>query len=288
MECSGAELHTIELSLRDRNHEISHEDRFTPGNTNYLQLSTTDEMWHKENLLNIAISRLPADWQYVAWVDADVIFARPDWVQETIQQLQHYHVVQMFSHALDLGPNHEPLSEFSKGFMYSYQNGDKLPLVKSKSDGYYTPGAHYWHPGYAWAARRSAITATGGLGDIGILGSGDFHMAAALIGKVEYTIRRDYNPTYLDYWKEWEENAIKGINLNVGHVPGSLFHYFHGKKANRRYNDRNTILVENDFNYLKDVIKDNQGLWKFKGNKPALRDQIRKYFSQRNEDSIDV
>src|SRR6202035_3379899 len=49
-----------------------------------------------------------AEAKYVAWIDADVKFNRPDWAQETMQLLQHYDVLQMFSHAQDVGPDYEP------------------------------------------------------------------------------------------------------------------------------------------------------------------------------------
>lgn len=49
-----------------------------------------DELWHKENLINIGIASPPADWQYVAWIDADVSFSNPCWAVETVQQLHHH------------------------------------------------------------------------------------------------------------------------------------------------------------------------------------------------------
>lgn len=70
----------------------------------HLLLQTDDELWHKENMLNLGISRLPDNWEYVAWVDADITFLRPDWVGETVEALQHYPVVQMFETAADTGP----------------------------------------------------------------------------------------------------------------------------------------------------------------------------------------
>ena len=73
----------------------------TPGTSSPLDARG----WHKENLVNLGIARLPRDSRYVAWVDADLTFARHDWVQETIQQLQHYPIVQMFAEAHDLGPD---------------------------------------------------------------------------------------------------------------------------------------------------------------------------------------
>lgn len=62
-----------------------------------LQLRTSHEIWLKENSLNLGFARLPPDWKYAAWIDADVTFARPDWACETVHQLQHNPVVQMWS-----------------------------------------------------------------------------------------------------------------------------------------------------------------------------------------------
>ena len=182
---SGAILHTVELALRDRHFEVT-----TPG-SNTVQVRSPDQIWHKENLINIGIRSLPADWEYVAWIDADVTFARPDWVYETLHQLQTYQIVQMFSHAQDVGPNGEPIQQFN-GFCYSYRQGAQFPRIVNSQRGKYAAGGHQWHPGYAWAARRSALSNLGLLGDIGILGSGDHHMACALIGRVDESDRKSH------------------------------------------------------------------------------------------------
>jgi len=108
---AGAELITVEAAFGDRAFEVT-----DPANRNHIQVRTNHEVWHKENLINLGVARLPADWKYVAWIDADVQFARPDIVEETIHQLQHFSVVQMFSHSTDLGPRHQPLGS-AQGFI---------------------------------------------------------------------------------------------------------------------------------------------------------------------------
>src|SRR5271166_5960967 len=84
---SGAQLLTIEAVLGRRLHTVTE-----PDNPWHIQLQTEHELWHKENMLNIAISRLPADWRYVAWLDADIEFVRKNWVDETLHQLQHFDI----------------------------------------------------------------------------------------------------------------------------------------------------------------------------------------------------
>ena len=278
---SGAILTTVELALRDRHFEVT-----TPG-PRTVQVRSPDQLWHKENLINIGIRALPADWEYVAWIDADVTFSRPDWVYETLHQLQSYKVVQLFSHAQDLGPNGEPIQQF-QSFCYSHRMGFPFPRIVNSKRGKYTAGGHQWHPGYAWAARRSALSDVGLLGDIGILGSGDHHMACAFIDRVRQSIHGDMSYPYSRYWQRWQQRAIESVRLDIGYVPGLLLHYWHGAKRDRKYVDRWQILTRNKFDPTEDIIRDAQGLWQLAGNKPQLRDDIRDYFNQRNEDGIDV
>ena len=119
VEDSGARLWTVETAFGDRPHEITASDH-----SQHIQLRTSTELWHKENMINIGISRLPANWEYVAWIDADVTFARPDWALETLHQLQHYKVVQMFSDCMDLSPDYrivpDRAGEHLPGMMHQY------------------------------------------------------------------------------------------------------------------------------------------------------------------------
>jgi hypothetical protein len=267
---SGARLTTVEIAYANREFEIT-----SASNPRHVQLRSPYELWHKENMLNIGINRLPSDWEYVAWIDADLMFARPDWVQETIQQLQHYAVIQMFATCMDLDPNYNPFFTH-KGFVYSYQN--KL----AGGDAY-----EFWHPGYAWAARREAIDGMGGLIDWAILGAADHHMATALIGNVLKSCHGGMSSGYRDSLLRWQAEADKHIRRNIGYMEGVILHYWHGKKRDRNYIGRWEVLVKNGFDPRYDIKKDWQGLWQLTDRSIALRDGIRTYFRQRNEDSID-
>jgi len=287
VENAGGILYTIELALRDRAFEVTE-----PDNPHHIQLRTTSEIWSKELLLNLAIQRLPADWEYVATIDADIEFARPDWVNETLHQLQSYKIVQMFSYATDLNPDFEPLNT-QTGFVFDWMHGHKQPTrvnTKKQEQGHwnypYGSGGAAFHSGYSWAYRRSALADLGGLGDVAILGSGDHHQATALIGKVQESIHGGMHQTFKDYWQEWQNRCDLHIKQNIGYTPGLVLHYFHGPKRNRRYNSRWKILVDEQFNYQLDLKKDVQGLYTLTDRNVILRDKIRAYFKSRNEDDI--
>lgn len=290
MRAAGVTHHTVELSFGSRPCEVTQPETIT-----HTQVQSFEELWHKEAMINIGIASLPAGWEYVAWIDADVSFSHPSWAVETLHQLQHHMFVQCFSHAIDLGPNCEPLHT-NAGFAFMYhKNGCRPPQGRGYTPyyGYGNPAGRgvFWHPGFAWAARREAIDHVGGLIDYAVLGSADHHMAMALIGEAGRTLNKGLARPYREQVLDWQGRAERHIQRDVGYVAGAIMHHWHGKKADRRYVDRWQILVENQFNPATDLKRDWQGLWQLRVENPRqvrLRDAIRAYFRQRNEDSIDV
>jgi hypothetical protein len=275
---AGAILYTVEAAYGDREFEVT-----DAANPRHIRLRTHHELWHKENLINVGVARLPADWKYVAWIDADVHFARPDIVEETVHQLQHFGVVQMFSHATDLGPRHQPLGSFD-GFVARYMRASRRPSAELDSYG-------VWHPGYAWAARRDAWDHLGGLIDWGVVGSGDRYMACGLIGAMAQALSPDVRracPTYADWCDAWQDRAETYVKRNIGLVEGLLLHHFHGSKQHRGYMKRDEIIWRNAFDPSRDIKRDWQGVWQLTDQKIALRDQLRAYFRSRDEDGTQV
>ena len=136
----------------------------------HLTFETDSPIWLKENLINMAIQRLPKDWKCVAWVDADIAFLNQNWVEDTITELKSYDIVQMFQTCVNLGSKNEAL-KIDKSFGYMHR-GSGTPYVTSDRYG-------FWHPGYAWGCTRKAWLQMGGLIDWAILGSGDRHMSLA-------------------------------------------------------------------------------------------------------------
>jgi hypothetical protein len=280
VERAGANLLVVELALGDRPFEVT-----DPSNPHHVQLRTWDEIWHKENMINLGIQRLPDDWEYVAWIDADIEFMRQDWAEEIVHQLQHYQVIQLFQNAVDLGPQGEVLKTYD-GFMWSWVTHQPMPYSKhSYTNGYYP----HWHPGYAWAARREAVDYLGGLIDWAILGAADHHMACALIGKVtDYAAPKKISAPYKKHLIMWQDRALKHIRKDVGYMPGTIFHHWHGKKADRKYIQRWDILLRHNYDPEYDLKRDWQGVLTFTDQGERMRNDIREYFRQRNEDSIDL
>lgn len=270
-----ARLHVCEMAFGRRPFEIPEAE---------LKVRSYDEIWHKENMINLMIQRLPPSWKYVAWIDADVEFTRKDWVVETMQQLQHYYIVQMFQQAIDIGPEGEALKTH-RGFVYSYLTGQPFP--EKQSNGYSYP---HWHPGFAWAARREAIDYLGGLYDVSVLGSGDHLMAWSLIGQNK--LPREMTDAYRKSLQDWQDRAERLISRDIGFVPGTLLNFWHGRKALRKYQSRWKVLEQYKFDPFLDLKRDYQGLYQLDvDGTPRMngfRDALRAYFRGRLEDSIDL
>jgi hypothetical protein len=271
---AGVNLIVVETAFGERPFEVT-----TWANPNHLQLRTYDELWIKERMVNLALAKLPLDAEYVAWIDADISFVSKTWVQDTIDQLQHHMFVQLFVNAIDLGPDNQVIQHHT-GFAYQFRQG------RPRGAGY-----TFWHPGFAWAARREALDATGGLIDKAILGAGDHHMALAMIHQVMDSIPGDMSPAYLRHLRLWEDRCKKYIKKDLGFVDGTVLHHYHGKKKDRKYVERWSILRDFAYNPDTDIKPDSQGLWQLvveDDRQIGLCDGLRAYFRQRNEDSTDL
>ena len=265
---AGVTRWVVEATFGDRPARVA-----DPGNPHHIVLRCDSEVWLKEAMINAAAARIPADAKYLMWMDGDIEFLRPDWASETIEALQHYRVVQPFSHAVDLGPDNEVI-ENHHGFAFEYERG-------TRPDQRY---ARFMHPGFAWAFRRKAWDDVGGMIDKAICGAGDHHMATALIGLGELSVHGGAHPNYLKMVTDWQRLAETRIQRDIGHVPGTILHHFHGWKADRRYQSRWSIVVDNQYDPETDLVRDSQGMLHLNPRRTRLRDDLRRYFRQRMED----
>lgn len=282
MKESGVALHTIELATGDQGFAVTQA-----GHPRHIQVRTTHEIWYRENLLNVAISRLPAGWEYVAWVDADIAFARPDWIEATVAELRRHAFVQMFSHVVDLGPKLEPTS-FFEGFVYAHLDDARRHTAAAAGSTEPIPRRPMGQPGFAWAARREALEAVGGILDWSILGANDYFMGLALVGRVTEQSTRMPGSSYAASLLRYQEKAETHVRRDLGYVDGTLLHYWHGRRRDRGYDTRWRILADHLFDPEVDLKKDAAGLYELTADKPGLRDAIRAYFRARNEDGVEV
>lgn len=282
---SGVKLTVVECAFGDRPFELEDDD----PRVTHVGVRSRTLAWNKENLLNIALTRLPLDANYVAWIDADITFRNHKWAAETVHALQQYPVVQPWSHALDLGPRGEPM--FQKGTHVQTSFCKVWRELGSIDDWWKARGGDaptdysYPHPGYAWAARRDVLERLGGLIEASGLGAGDHQMAMGMIGHMEKAVHSQTNPVYQHVIRSWGERAFSVVQGMLGYVEGTIEHHFHGSKPNRKYQERWQTLIEHDFNPITDTRKNLCGVMELAGNKPAMARAFDSYFRQRDEDA---
>ena len=239
----------------------------------HVRFRTDSRVWLKENLVNLAVAKLPRDWEFMAWIDADIEFLNRNWVQETIDKLQSADVVQLFRSVVNLGPTGETI-KVDKGFAYMAK-GSGTPWTSTDKYG-------FWHPGYAWACTRRAFRRMGGLIEWAILGSGDRHMAMALDGHVMQSAPGNIHANYKTMLQEFECNC-RGLKLDW--VDGTIVHHWHGSFADRRYKERWEILTRNNFDPFEDIGVTDTGLVQLSKTGRRFTRYLDEYFAGRREDA---
>jgi hypothetical protein len=274
---SGVKLHVIECQPGDRPFvgDLPH--------VNHIGVRARTMAWSKECLLNIAISRVP-EAQKIVWSDTDVFFRRPGWANEVSAALDIYEIGQPWDVAYDLGPHDEHM-ELHKSFASLFHAGQ--PVVPGGDKFWKFNGGpyDYAHTGYCWFANRRALDWTGGLFDLGGMGSGDHHMALALVDEVRKSVPGGTSPTYLAHLLRWQDRAARHINRNIGFVHNTIEHRFHGSKASRGYLSRWDMFVRHGFDPDTDLKRNTFGVLEWAGNKPELIREFDLYLRSRNEDA---
>jgi hypothetical protein len=245
----------------------------------HIKVPVRDALWVKENLINIGFQQLPPTWEYGAWVDRDIVFCNPHWVDETIEQLQRCDMVQPWKECCYLNDlyEHDPL-EFGewqvakKELAYSFCS---IEVAKRKDPS--APPAGFSHPGQAWAIRRDFFEKIGGLYDLSILGNGDGIVMYGILGRIDHPAIQLLGKTAVAF-------ARLLSDCRIGYSSGLILHYFHGPLAKRGYMSRLDIYRKHKFDPITFLYRDENNVLCLteKGSVMAL--EARNYFSSREED----
>lgn len=230
----------------------------------------TQVLWQKERLLNHSINQLPASVQNIAWLDCDITFLNPNWIEQTEALLDQYPLVQPFTNCHWLNRNQE-IEISRKSVAYA--------------KGYARIGTGKVHPGFAWAARRELLQQWGGLFDSDITGSNDSIMASAVCHE-HLRGHHDNAPDALrKRIAQWGSRVQKYLQKgNLAAVSGDVLHHYHGSIANRNYWKRFLLLKKHRFNPESDIRIAANGAWEWASPKFPLHQSVHNYFAARRED----
>ena len=266
-------LYVVELAYNNQDYHITEID-----NDKHLRLRSFDNyIWHKENLINIAINKLlPENWKAVAWVDADIEFDSASWAMDTLKILNGCKdIVQLFSHNVFMDAKGDTdLLLTGLGFQYIKKTSRSNRIKDINS---------YWHPGFAWACTRKFYEKMNGLYEYAITGDGDMQMASCFLSNYAAALPSNASIEYKKTLKEFEDRVS---GCRIGYVPGIIRHHYHGTINSRKYDLREYILTKYDYSPVSYLTKNKDGLLVSTDKFPnELKESILTHFRSKNEDS---
>lgn len=244
--------------------ELSYTGEFVFDDTIHLVGDPVrNRCWQKEALLNVALSHSTA--KKVAWIDADILFDRPDWHSRAVRMLDQFPVGQLFDTAVALDQTGVNFDRKSRGVIAGGRDDLK----------------RYW-PGYAWAARREALP--NGFYSAQIAGGADVDMFDAWNDRYREWYRKGWTEGRERHFSQWKDAALESVRGRIGHIEGTVYHLWHGSFSDRQYVHRRELLTRYQFNPETDVTIEPSGILAWTGANPKLESELSSYFHKRNED----
>jgi len=280
-----------------------------PGDADLLvQVRGGELMWQKERLLNLAIARLPASAEHVAWLDCDIVLERPDWPALAERALKTHRAVQLFSGVdyLDEDRTRQLEGETSGGALPEQPPLEGLVVSSAKlvaeigsarlveidleghSGARLTAPALPRAPGIGWAARRSLLERTRFF-DRAIVGSGDWLWMLAALGEsrrwLSAASRLGYSYFAGTSFEPWADATAAAFDGRLGYLEQTAQHLFHGAIGDRRYKARHGAFARLSIDIDRDLVESEPGgPWSFAGADPEKRTFMARYFRERRED----
>ncbi len=272
------DLLVVEMAPEDGEFELGDD-------LNVIRVRGDSFIWQKERLHNLAIANLPAGYTKVAWLDCDLLFEEPEWLDRTSGALEHFALVQPYDRLVRLPKGH---------FQYQGVGQDGQSVVESfaaafardPSLAHEAPYQSHGRVGGAWAARRDLLESCG-LYDACLTGSGDHLMAHAFAGALNspcIPAMIGSGHAYAAHFTRWATKFNRVAQGNIGHVPGLVLHLWHGAMADRRYRLLNQQFKAFDFDPNRDLRLSMSGTWEWADAPANLRAWSRDLFLSRNED----
>lgn len=256
-----------------------------PKSPYITQVRTNDLLWHKETLLNIAIKELPQKFQYVFWIDADVIFTNLDWMIDSVEAIRRGAlIVQPFEYCIHMERNRIKPDFDVEEFRSLCGTADRHPRMwKSFCSNYHTGMSAnnnydiHGHVGFAWGARRELLEECP-LYDRGLIGGADHIIAHAAAGHFNHScIARGFADNFdevQEWMREFNRAVLKYRNYTdpIGYAKGDLYHIWHGDISKRQYLKR----VQDYTPIIKNIReRDKAGLYKNNGDKAYIGNYYR-------------
>lgn len=231
-------------------------------------------LFYKENLWNAAYHL--TDAKKLIFLDADVVFSKPNWFERTVEQLDEYDIIQPFQMAL---------WQTETGEIGGIKNASAEAIERGLS-----PQLGQFHPGFGWAFNRAVFEEIGGWYDVIATGNTDaafsfcFSDSADTQGLVKWFFGQQDpvvgSPGYLEY-----RNNILAKKYRVGYLrDNDVVHLWHGDNANRQYISRKDLFPRNpDHSYP--VVRRNDKIIEWQ-QPDLMNDGPIRYFFDKQDDGV--
>lgn len=235
---------------------ITHVDatKYIPKG-NYFHIKSDSILWHKERLFNLLIDKfnLYDKYNYICWMDADILFA------SSIK-----------------GLDTKKIDAFQP-FKVSIRQADKTGKESFTIDSWAENPKDSSDIGLSWGIKSSILKSVGGFFDYGILGGGDTVMAYRMSKReMKFGCEKLDEEVALYFKNDYiKRERVAALNNTVTHL-------FHGKIKNRQYNERVKILKKYKYNPLEDLTVEKNGLYRLINKE--FEAEIKNYFLNRKED----
>jgi hypothetical protein len=253
-----------------------------------IQLRDGAVLWQKERLLNIALQALPRSCHRVAWLDCDIFFATPEWIEGANSLLDRYSLIQLFRQVHNLSRQWAPGKDCAAEVEFTrpsaaFSLGSGIPAA--------TCIGHLLDirkgtcaPGFAWAARRDLLDRHS-FYDACIIGGGDRAMACAAHNCFdELTLRHCMNEHERQRYITWAEPYYETVRAETAFLNADIFHLWHGDVGMRKSRARFDGFQHFQFDPYIDIAIGEDGSWQWSTDKPEMHEYVRGYFASRRED----
>jgi len=258
----------------------------------FEKVYTKSLLWHKETLLNNIIKTLPAKYKYIFWVDADILFTNPTWLEEGIKVMKAgANMIQPFEYGIHLMKD-----ELEPSFnVNAYRRTCSNPVLRHKQlwrsfcsnhpglSGNNNYDAH-GHVGFAWGIKREILDKVpGGLYDKALIGGADHIMAHAAAGQINHNCIAKSFTDDIDAVNQWSRTFYVAVEGKLGFVKGDVNHIWHGDLKDRQYLKRITEFTpatkrihQRDANglYIHDDVDDTNYMTQYFMMREILDDEV--------------
>lgn len=254
MREAGVPIYAVELLRPGRKPDLVSPE---------MTVSSDSVMFHKENLMNLMLSKVPDRYSKVVFLDADVRFSEKDWVDRVSDALDNADIVQPMEWC------------FWSSTRSKISAGEQLARGRRLNIGNV-------HPGFATAARRDWLDRVGGLYDLAVVGNGDACLWDAVarvqgLGFPEgsaspYMSRYDGLGAFADRVRLSSPRVLSLRGCFAGHMP-------HGTAKKRGYMERHSLLKQDI-----SVVRNADGVYEWVD--PSNNGPMLEYFRSRDEDNL--